>query len=140
MTDGQTQLNEQGARLLGWMSEITTMLLGTVPIESFVQWRPPLRYYAEGAIYTMFGSLPDFTRNANWLPALLVEVRRRGKRDEYVSTLLQTFSLDEHCKFYGSALETTHPSAHVPELVWSLLGATPEQHCRAFVKVCSDAP
>ena len=136
MTDGQTQLNEQVALLLGWTSATIT----TLPGKPLVQWRAPLRYYAEGAIYTMFGNLPDFTRNANWLPVLLVEVQRRGKRDEYVEALLQMFNPDEHYKLYSSALETTHPSAHVPDLLWSLLGATPEQHCRAFVKVCSDAP
>lgn len=125
MTDEQQkQLNEQVARLLGWTSEITTAI-GGVPVEPFVRWRSPLRYQDMSPFSLLFGSLPDFTRNANWLPVLWAEVQRRALRAKYLDAIEQVLGITEY------------PMSSVDE--WALLTATPEQHCRAFVEVCSDA-
>lgn len=76
----------------------------------------------------------DFASDRNLLPMILAEVERRGIEERFLRALMT-----ETPGFHG--LLDRAPSGEVLIFdkiitVWPLLNATPEQHCRAFLKAC----
>ena len=64
--------------------------------------------------------LPYYSDDARQVALLLKEIERRGLQDAYID---EVFNM-------GNDLSN---------ITWGLLCATPEQHCRAFIAVCTPA-
>jgi hypothetical protein len=88
--------------------------------------------------WTTDGGPPFYSAGEEWgtPPLLLAEIEKRGLRAEYCEALMHILDPGETYALYDTAIESSHPSAHMPSFVWLLLTATPERHCRAFVEVC----
>jgi len=68
--------------------------------------------------------LPYYSDDARQTGLLLKEVERRGLQDAYADTMLDMTGVITGTDQYD---------------FWRLLCATPDQHCRAFIAVCTPA-
>ena len=65
---------------------------------------------------------------ASWIQGW---VRDESKRFAYLCHLIDLIGLD--VTLFDGALERDSPMMDVPEAIWALVHATPEQRCKAFL-------
>ena len=76
--------------------------------------------------------LPYYSDDARQVALLLKEIERRQLRADYMEQLEDVLKIDVYHGDHG--FEGLSVDAE-----WALLCATPEQHCRAFIAVCTPA-
>ena len=72
--------------------------------------------------------LPYYSEDARLVALLLAEIERRLLKWEYLDVLADSVAAKERTSISNAVV------------TWAILTATPEQHCRAFIAVCTPKP